>query len=364
VTAPFTSPLEYRALEPLHPVTAHASGPVPYRTLVIGGRAISDADDRGLVEAFAARFAELTGHGVDVELIAGEPLEDAASRDLVAGRDLSRIDALVVVLDPEHAAVGEREAVRGLLDGLALRLTPGSAIVAVVPSARTAELSVRELDRFTATVRDVAEALTPVVRLEELHGSPAEARVARWAASIAEVAARTVIDPMVRFLPDDPYDEYRRVDAVGAARKRSAAWADRFQDLVETARSTYGTRSAAISVIDDDTTRYVARSGNVAVARPRGKTVCNRVMRIFGGLILGDAQLDPRFSGLPEVRAGSVRFYAGYRITGPDGAPFGALCVFDSEPRVVQDEDLAALRDLAMDAQHRLWTALPSGPTG
>ena len=63
-----------------------------------------------------------------------------------------------------------------------------------------------------------------------------------------------------------------------------------------------------------------------------------------------------------EVKTGDVRFYAGYRITGPDGAPFGALCVFDSEPRDVQEEDLTALRDLALDAQRRLWNLLPAAP--
>jgi hypothetical protein len=51
-----------------------------------------------------------------------------------------------------------------------------------------------------------------------------------------------------------------------------------------------------------------------------------------------------------------VRFYAGYRIESADGAPLGSLCVFDPTPRGdVGEQDLVALRDLAIAAQRRLW---------
>jgi hypothetical protein len=328
--------------------------------LLAGGRGI--VEDGALASSLALRLAATTAHGVDVETMEADPLADAADGEALPGQNLSHVDALVVVLDPPRAAVALREVVLRLVEGLGARLTPGSALVAVVPSARTAVLGARELDRFAAAVREIADVLTPVIRLEDLPGTDAEERMARWADAIAQATANAVIDPMVRFQPNDPYDEYLRVDAVGAAGKRWTGWVDTFQDLVESARTTYGTPSAAMSIIDDETTRYFARSGNVAVAVPRGKTVCNRVMRIFGGLILGDARLDARFSSLPEVRTGDVRFYAGYRITGPDGAPFGALCVFDPEPREVRDEDLTALRDLALDAQQRLWRVLPEAP--
>ena len=167
-----------------------------------------------------------------------------------------------------------------------------------------------------------------------------------------------MIDPLVLTVPNDPFDEFDRVETILRVGRRYSDQAAAMQDLVEAARAQYGTPSAALSLIDDETTRYFARSGNVADLLPRGKTVCNRVMRLSGGLIMGDARLDDRFSRLPEVRSGDVRFYAGYRITGPDGAPFGALCVFDSHVREVEDRDLSPLRDLALEAQRRLWTLL------
>jgi hypothetical protein len=325
---------------------------------VLGGRAIAERGD--LATALATDLAVATGHGVDVELVDPAGIVTSTGDELLADRDLTRIDALIVVLDPADADAATCSAVRPLLDVLSSRLTPGSALVAVIPPARTVGLAGRDLDRFAEAVRTAAGALTPVVQLDDPRGLTADDRVAQWSSRIAEVASQAVIEPMVRFMPNDPYDEFLRVDAVRRVGKRYTEWVDTFQDLVDAARTTYGTPSAAISIIDDETTRYFARSGNVADALARGKTVCNRVMRIFGGLILGDARLDLRFSGLPEVKTGDVRFYAGVRITAPNGAPFGALCVFDSKPRDVSDEDLTALRDLALDAQRRLSALLAS----
>ncbi|MBW4041356.1 MAG: GAF domain-containing protein [Acidobacteria bacterium] len=333
------------------PAKAFASGPIPYRVLMLGAESIAGMDRAAAAQTLAEGLATRTGHGVDVEALEPAPLAASESGDLLAGQDLSRIDATVVVLDARDATASG-DAVRRLTDGLADRVPIGSAVVVVVPPSG--------IDGRAA--RDAVGALVRVVELDEMPDSTADQRLARWSAAIVDATSSALIDPMVRFQPDDPFDEFARVDAVGRIGHRYTEWADTFQDVVEGARATYSTPSAAMSIIDDETTRYFARSGDVAVSLPRGKSVCNRVMRIYGGLILGDARLDHRFSGLPEVKTGDVRFYAGYRITGPDGAPFGALCVFDSEPRDVSDDDLTELRDLALDAQRRLWALLGTPP--
>lgn len=340
---------------------AHASGPVPYRTLLLGGRLLADRATSELdvppAEALATAMARRSSHGFDVEALDGPP-ESAAAELLASARDVSRVDALVVVLAPRRdgaSPADTRDRVAHLLADLAGRLTVGSAVVAVVPSPLASGLSRPELDGYTRLVQQAADALTLVVRLED--GDPglsSEERTAGWAEDIAERAADGLIEPMVRFLPDDPYDEFQRVDAVEAMGGRYGAWTSAFQEIVELARTTYGTSSAAMSLIDDERTHYFARSGGVAESLPRGKTVCNRVMRLYGGLIVGDAALDPRLASLPEVRTRDVTFYAGYRIEGPDGAPLGALCVFDPAPRTVEDRDLAPLRDLVVRTQRLL----------
>jgi GAF domain-containing protein len=334
---------------------AFASGAVPYRALLLG----SGPDGDRLATALAEGLATRTGHGVDVEAVPDEPLADAAAHRLLAERDLSRLDAVVVILEPRRGeSVAEvRDAVVALLADLTSRLTVGAALSVVVPAPRSSALSARELAALAAVTREAADALTPVIRLEDVPGSTEDERVTAWADTIADATAAALIDPMVGFLPDDHYDEDLRLDAVDRLPPRDGLWVAQFQRIVDEARAAYGTSCAALTIIDADHTRYgVTRGlGNDKVLR-RGQSICNRVLRTYGGLIVPDAQLDHRFERNPEVRAGDVRFYAGYRIESEDGAPLGSLCVFDPTPRhEVSEQDLVALRDLAIEAQRRIW---------
>lgn len=336
---------------------AHASGPTPYRTLLVGGRLLAEGSGRhpGLADGLASALAARTGHGVDVEPIVAGPMVRVAARRVLEDRDLSRVDALVVLLEPvrgDRTAADSTEQLSALLGEWNERLTPGAALVLVVPPPMALGATDEELDAFAGELRLAADALTRVVRLEdgEIALTPPE-RFARWADTVAEVTAGALIEPMVRFLPDDAFDDDLRVDTVRALEGRYGSWSEAFQQIVELARRAYGAGSAAMSIIDEERTHYFARSGSVATTLPRGNTVCNRVMRLYGGLIVGDAALDPRLRMLPEVRTRDVTFYAGYRIEAPDGAPLGAICVFDPEPRDVDERDLAALRDLAITAQ-------------
>ncbi|GAA2752005.1 hypothetical protein [Amnibacterium kyonggiense] len=337
---------------------ASASGPTPYRALVLGRGPVADGERAAVVDAFARRLADRTGHGVDVEVTGGDPLAESEGAGLLPDRDLRRQDVVVLAVEPTRHLDEAVDRMRTLLDDLEQRMTVGAAVVVAVTATRSASRVEQDLDRFADRLRAAISPLIRVIRLDIAPGATAAERARRWTEAVADAAADALIDPLVRSIADDPFDELDRVDVVRGVGRRYIDWAETFQDVVEAARSSYRTPSAAMSIIDDETTRYFARSGNVADELPRGKTVCNRVMRLYGGLIMGDARLDTRFSRLPEVRSGDVRFYAGYRITGPDGAPFGALCVFDSAVRTVSDEDLVELRDLALDAQRRLWTLL------
>ena len=65
------------------------------------------------------------------------------------------------------------------------------------------------------------------------------------------------------------------------------------------------------------------------------------------GLVVPDAQRDPRFDCNPLVTGEPhIRFYAGRRLTTPDGLPLGALAVLDTQPR---EEGLSELQALTLD---------------
>jgi len=68
-----------------------------------------------------------------------------------------------------------------------------------------------------------------------------------------------------------------------------------------------------------------------------------------------DALVDPHALANPLV-AGEfgLRFYAGAQLTTWDGHNLGTICVIDREPRVIDDEGIATLEDLAAIVVHEL----------
>lgn len=68
-----------------------------------------------------------------------------------------------------------------------------------------------------------------------------------------------------------------------------------------------------------------------------------------------DAREDLRFHDNPLVTgAPNIRFYAGYPLTVPHGNKMGTLCLIDTKPRELDDEERALLRDLAEMAEQEL----------
>jgi signal transduction histidine kinase len=66
-------------------------------------------------------------------------------------------------------------------------------------------------------------------------------------------------------------------------------------------------------------------------------------------VVVADASQDPRFAANPFVTGvlGDVRFYATYQLRTPEGVVIGTLCVFDTEPRVLTEDQQQALEALA-----------------
>ncbi|MGZ8830708.1 MAG: GAF domain-containing protein, partial [Thermoanaerobaculia bacterium] len=81
----------------------------------------------------------------------------------------------------------------------------------------------------------------------------------------------------------------------------------------------------------------------VAFPHEKGHWLEGRVGEL---LIVNDARADPRFADHPLVREG-VRFYAGVPLITQGGRAVGTLCVADSVPRSLTDEQLHVLQALA-----------------
>jgi diguanylate cyclase (GGDEF)-like protein len=107
-----------------------------------------------------------------------------------------------------------------------------------------------------------------------------------------------------------------------------------FDDIVKLAARILGTKTSAISFIDDTRQWFKARWGLEPQETPLSVSFCAHAIADGAPLVVKDAACDPRFADNPLVTgAPHIRFYAGMRILAGDGTPIATLCVFDPVPR-------------------------------
>jgi signal transduction histidine kinase len=125
---------------------------------------------------------------------------------------------------------------------------------------------------------------------------------------------------------------------------------DCFEHLVNTAVVLLAAPIGLISLVDERRVWFKARVGLHAAEMPREHAFCSHAMRCNGvAMVVSDARADPRFQGNPfVVGAPNFAFYAGVRLTAPNGQPIGTLCVLDRASRAQPDaRQIAVLTDLA-----------------
>ncbi|MDH2443387.1 GAF domain-containing protein [Amnibacterium sp. CER49] len=326
-----------------------ASGPDPHQLLLLGAEASLLHGVRchglGVAGQLARRMPPFTGHGADVEVVPMRRLAASALDRGLHGRDVAHVDAAVVVAGPAPLRRGSANRLRDLLAELCRRLPAGVPVVAAIV---TGDPSPQALLR-SAVPADVVLVELP----EAAPGRPSDTYAA-WAGAVARGLAPHVGRAERR---SAPVDEPRRQAAVNRLAGLDLSRDDELGRIVASARAGYGTRYAALSVIDADRTRFSVRQGFELEEIDRYDSFCASALHERRGLLVRDARSDPAFRSLPSVQDGTDRFYAGHPVEGPDGQPVAVLCVFDPEPRSDGTDDLVLLRDLAVAARRRLFDA-------
>lgn len=114
---------------------------------------------------------------------------------------------------------------------------------------------------------------------------------------------------------------------------------------------------AAVSLTDTDRQWFKSRVGVDHWGIPRTKAPCAEVAETCDTLVVEDFALHPVYSDCVLSEAG-IRCYVGVPLVTRDGYGLGSLCVLGTEPRKVDDSEIAALTDLAamvmsqIDLQH------------
>lgn len=146
-------------------------------------------------------------------------------------------------------------------------------------------------------------------------------------------------------------DESARLEALRRYRLLDAGRDAALDDLVAIASQLCGTPISLVTLLAEETQRFLAKTGMEAEDTPREVAFCNYAIMQKDVLEVDDATADPRFADNPLVTGGpQIRFYAGAPIHTVDGHAVGTLCVIDTVPRTLgadQREALAALGRMA-----------------
>ncbi len=156
-----------------------------------------------------------------------------------------------------------------------------------------------------------------------------------------------VHQPQPRVIPS-PVNENDRLATLRRLQILDTLPQKAFDNITALAAGICGTPIALISLVDSNRQWFKSRHGVDLTQTARSEAFCaHAIMEPSQVLVVNDATLDARFQDFPMVRSGELVFYAGAPIVTSGGAALGTVCVLDSLPRELAEEQLNMLRHLA-----------------
>ena len=148
--------------------------------------------------------------------------------------------------------------------------------------------------------------------------------------------------------PDIPQEEEVRLETLRSLKILDTPQEERFDRLTRMAKRIFGVPIALVSLVDANRQWFKSCIGLEVSETSRDISFCGHAILGDEVFIIPDATQDKRFAENPLVlNEPAIRFYAGCPLKAWNGTKIGTLCIIDTVPRQISDEDLRVLEDLA-----------------
>jgi signal transduction histidine kinase len=152
-----------------------------------------------------------------------------------------------------------------------------------------------------------------------------------------------------------PINELERVSELRRYSVLDTPPEDPFDDLTKLAAYVCETPISLVSLVDSERVWFKSRLGLAASEIRRIDGFCSSAVLQESLLVVPDAAADERLAAHPFLTfQPKVRFYAGAPLITPRGHCIGTLCVIDTVPRHINEEQTGALERLAKTVVRQL----------
>ena len=125
------------------------------------------------------------------------------------------------------------------------------------------------------------------------------------------------------------------------------------QEIVMLASVICNSPIALITLMDYDLQFIKAKIGIDSEEMPRSTSFCTHAIKIDEIMVVNDASKDERFLDAPVVvNDPHIRFYASANLKSYDGYNVGTLCVYDTKPKDLNEQQIQCLSALANQVSH------------